>query len=550
MKKVFLMLTVVFVSLLLCVVPIKVEAKSITCNYVNPYGGDLVLTFGDKPETGYYVNNNYNNVFIDSGTSSIKKFYFGEISNKGNLNTAGSFSYHGKNWVFDETLRGPFGECPLLEYLEVKDKDSKDYTMLSSKNSEYCRKYDCNSIQLKDSNINLGESTYRRTCKYKNPFGGNDITFEFLDGGTHIASPSTSYSYQGHNKNIVTTNNMYISPANSSIKEFYVAGISSYNNTSIYDSPGSFSYGGANWIFASSMTGKVWTSGSSCPSLTYSSYTYLGNTRAVLHNGNDKDCSGGSLKCQPLLLTQNGTNAEYVGSCSLNIKYKDVSQKITFSSYSNGDILYSIGSGGGNKVDFTLDKPIDLNFSNRQGNIVENTNIYIKKDDLKNLIKIDNNNVLTCYSATVCSEMYNQYSKTLYVTTSADKCTNPGNSMDVDVETEGDSNSGGSLDPTKPSTNVSSKCTDYLGHASNNGTIAHFLDNIWDIIKVGSILLVIVFAMIEFAKTLSNDKEKIPVVLKRTVMRLIFLVVLLILPTLVEALGSLAGVDGILCGIK
>ena len=359
MKKGFLMVLVAFVSLLLCVVPIK----------VNPYGGDLVLTFGDKPETGYYVNNNYNNVFIDSGTSSIKKFYFGEISNKGNLNTAGSFSYHGKNWVFDETLRGPFGECPLLEYLEVKDKDSKDYTMLSSKNSEYCRKYDCNSVQLKDSNINLGESTYRRTCKYKNPFGGDDITFEFLDGGTHIAMPSTSYYYQGYNKNTVTANNMYISPTNSSIKDFYIGGMSSYNNISIYESPGSFSYGGANWIFASSMTGKVWTSG-------------------------------------------------------------------------------------------------------------------------------------------------------------------------------------GSLDPTKPSTNVSSKCTDYLGHASNNGTIAHFLDNIWDIIKVGSILLVIVFAMIDLAKTLSNDKEKIPVVLKRTVMRLIFLIVLLILPTLVEALGNLAGVDGILCGIK
>lgn len=550
MKKVFLMITVVFVSLLLCVVPIKVEAKSITCNYASPFGGDLVLSFSDKPETGYYVNNNRKDVFIVPGTSSIKKFYFGEISNKGTLNTAGSYSFHGKNWVFDETLSGHVGECPLLEYLDVKDKDNKDYVMLSSRNSEYCSRYNCNSIKLNNSNVDVGGSTYSRTCKYNNPFGDGDITLEFLDGENNIAMPSITYSYQGYNKTTVTNYNMYISPANSSIKDFYIGGISTYNNISMYDTPGTFNYGGADWLLATSMTNKVWTNGSSCPSLTYSSYTYLGNTRAVLHNGNDKDCSGGALKCQPLVLTQNGTNADFVGSCSLNIKYKDVSQKITFSSYSNGDIFYTVGSGGGNKVDFTLDKPIDLNFSNRHGNIVENTNIYIKKDDLKNLVKIDNNNVLTCYSAVVCSEMYNQYSKTLYVTTSTDKCTNPGNSTDVSVEIDGEANSGGSLDPTKPSTNVSSSCVDYLGHASDNDTIAHFLDNVWDIIKIVSILLVIVFAMIDFAKALSNDKEKIPVVVKRAVMRLVFLVVLLMLPTLIDALGSVAGVDGILCGIK
>lgn len=370
-------------------------------------------------------------------------------------------------------------------------------------------------------------------CKYKNPFGNDDIVFNFSDAMTYSV---------GENKN------MYIYKDKTTINKFYIAEHAYRAPNTYYTSSGSMSFGGANWMYAPSMIGKIW-SGGGCPTITYSSYTNQNNTIAILHNGNDSDCSSGYASCKNLDISQNG-EGDFVGSCSLDVKYKDVSQKITFTSYSNGDILYSFGSGGGNKVDFTLDKPINYSFSDRHGNMTENTNIYIKSADLKNLVKIDSNNVLTCYSATVCSETYTQYNKTLYVTTSSDKCTNPGNSMGVDVETNGEANNGGSLDPTKPSTNVSSACVDYLGHASNDGTIAHFLDNIWDIIKYASIILVIVFAMLDFAKAASNDKEKIPVVVKRAVMRLIFLIVLLLLPTLVEGLGSLAGVDGILCGIK
>lgn len=385
-----------------------------------------------------------------------------------------------------------------------------------------------------------------KKCIYNNPYGDGKLIFVFKSDEPEEYKYYTKKNYQ----NVETTgNNMYLSSIGSSISRFYVGYRADYSTSTYYSAPNSMSFSGVNWIYSGSMVGKIWNTGDPCPTLTFSSYTYQNNTTVILHNGKDSDCSSGYASCKVMELVQSD-DAKFVGSCSLDVKYKDVSQKITFSSYSNGDILYSFGSGGGNKVDFTLDKPINYSFSDSHGNVIENTNIYIKKDDLKNLVKIDSNNVLTCYSATVCSENYTQYNKTLYVTTSSDKCTNPGNSTGVDVETDGEANNGGSLDPTKPSTNVSSACVDYLGHASNDGTIAHFLDNIWDIIKYGSIILVIVFAMIDFAKAASNDKEKMPVVLKRAVMRLIFLVVLLMLPTIVEALGSLAGVDGILCGIK
>jgi len=39
-------------------------------------------------------------------------------------------------------------------------------------------------------------------------------------------------------------------------------------------------------------------------------------------------------------------------------------------------------------------------------------------------------------------------------------------------------------------------------------------------------------------------------VVKKSALRLFFLVAILLLPTIIDAIGNLAGVDNILCGIK
>ena len=118
------------------------------------------------------------------------------------------------------------------------------------------------------------------------------------------------------------------------------------------------------------------------------------------------------------------------------------------------------------------------------------------------------------------------------------------------VNKDFDDGDGNVTGPTKPGDSVSSSCSTYLGVAGAGNNIASFLDGIWGIIKIGSILLVIVFSMFDFSKAVSNDKEKIPEVVKKSVLRLIFLVAILLLPTIIDAIGNLAGVENVLCGIK
>lgn len=559
MKKGFLMVLVAFVSLLLCVVPIKVEAKSITCNYVNPYGGDLVLTFGDKPETGYYVNNNYNNVFIDSGTSSIKKFYFGEISNKGNLNTAGSFSYHGKNWVFDETLRGPFGECPLLEYLEVKDNDSKDYTMLSSKNSEYCSRYNCNSVQLKDFSVDVGpiESTESKTCKYKNPFGGDDIEIfftkyenDYLDGKT---GKSKNGIYVGESKSFssIVKAVSYL-PWNSNKRKFYVKGAQLI--------------GGRLWAFDEYFVEKdqveeAMQNGTSfvCPSLMYSTDVTEDNVDSVIvHMSSSFYCSDSATSmatCKPMLLVngsivdEDGIVATKVDDCSFDFKTPNLNlnYSINFDLYSNNSIKWSAKDVNGS-VDLSQDYPV---YFYDKGNRVI---VKIGKEDIKKLLS-SNGSKLTCNSGSICELNGSLLADHEYIITSdVNKCPEDiwGNTSENDVEVGDGSVPGSNIGSniTKPSTNVNSNCSAYLGIAGAGENIATFLDNIWGIIKVGSILLLIVFSMIDFAKAVTDDKEKVPAVVKKSTLRLFFLVAILLLPTIIDAIGNLVGVDNILCGIK
>lgn len=69
------------------------------------------------------------------------------------------------------------------------------------------------------------------------------------------------------------------------------------------------------------------------------------------------------------------------------------------------------------------------------------------------------------------------------------------------------------------------------------------------IIKVVAIILLIVFAMIDFASVINKGGE-IMAAVKRWVTRTIVLVLLLLLPTFVEIIGTIAGYSDLLCGIK
>lgn len=93
-------------------------------------------------------------------------------------------------------------------------------------------------------------------------------------------------------------------------------------------------------------------------------------------------------------------------------------------------------------------------------------------------------------------------------------------------------------------------CTSYLGHADMEDTIANLLNRIYLLIKVGSIVLVIVLSMLEFAGSVTKGKDNLMEIIKKFAKRLIILVIILLLPTFIDMLANLFGIEDILCGIK
>ena len=93
-------------------------------------------------------------------------------------------------------------------------------------------------------------------------------------------------------------------------------------------------------------------------------------------------------------------------------------------------------------------------------------------------------------------------------------------------------------------------CVDYLGKASDDGTVANLIDELFDIAKIGSIMLVVILSMIECVSAITKDKDEIPNIVKKTIKRLIVLIIILLLPVFIDMVGNILGIEDILCGIK
>lgn len=94
-------------------------------------------------------------------------------------------------------------------------------------------------------------------------------------------------------------------------------------------------------------------------------------------------------------------------------------------------------------------------------------------------------------------------------------------------------------------------CAYYLGNAEDNNEFcpAYWLNYVFQIVKYVSVILVIVLDMIDLASAIAKDGIE-PKLVKKCVMRLVIVIVILLLPTLINSVGQLFGLDGLLCGIK
>lgn len=88
-------------------------------------------------------------------------------------------------------------------------------------------------------------------------------------------------------------------------------------------------------------------------------------------------------------------------------------------------------------------------------------------------------------------------------------------------------------------------CTNLLSQE-----VASYLQTAYTLIKILSIILLIVFSMLDFAKTITKDKDELMKAVKKWVTRLIVLLIILMLPTFIDIIGDAIGYEDILCNIK
>ena len=98
--------------------------------------------------------------------------------------------------------------------------------------------------------------------------------------------------------------------------------------------------------------------------------------------------------------------------------------------------------------------------------------------------------------------------------------------------------------------NVTGLCTDYLGHASIDGTLANTLDKLFTILKVGAIVIFIIASMLNLSGVITSDKSELGPEFKKFGKRAVILLLILLLPTMIDMVFGLFGYTDVLCGIK
>ena len=77
-----------------------------------------------------------------------------------------------------------------------------------------------------------------------------------------------------------------------------------------------------------------------------------------------------------------------------------------------------------------------------------------------------------------------------------------------------------------------------------------YLQTGYTIIKIATIVIVIVLAMLDFAQNVLNGKEEALKIAMKWGKRLVIVIIILLLPTFIDLIGSLFGYPDIACGIK
>ena len=92
-------------------------------------------------------------------------------------------------------------------------------------------------------------------------------------------------------------------------------------------------------------------------------------------------------------------------------------------------------------------------------------------------------------------------------------------------------------------------CVDYLGEAGSEATPAYYIDFVYNIVKVLVTVALVALSMMDLVKAIMNGGNELTNVYKKIVYRFLIVLVILLLPGVIESIGTLFGKSNILCGI-
>lgn len=97
---------------------------------------------------------------------------------------------------------------------------------------------------------------------------------------------------------------------------------------------------------------------------------------------------------------------------------------------------------------------------------------------------------------------------------------------------------------------VSATCEGVLGDINDENSVAHLLQEIFDIMKIASPVLVLVFSILDFVGAVaSQDKDRLLKAVKNTFLRVIIGLIVFVIPFLCDFFFNLTGMYST-CGIK
>lgn len=106
------------------------------------------------------------------------------------------------------------------------------------------------------------------------------------------------------------------------------------------------------------------------------------------------------------------------------------------------------------------------------------------------------------------------------------------------------------VEPWKPTLDPEDigACEDFIGTVDEEGSPAYYIDFVYDIVKIGTTIVLILLSMFDLVNAIISEKA-LNGIYRKLIYRLIIVLIVLLLPTLITLVGELLTGKDILCGI-